>query len=138
MDTTENIQFSAARIRFFRAGVCAKMYPSEKSKVYAFHIRVTRVPSTVLGRWVSSVAQLFNALSPAFSMEEHLTFEGKDRSLPLDSEEHYEVDHTNLHNFFRSFGPMCSLLWLAIHSSKDSLNLYDLTLENFRWIRYRS
>jgi hypothetical protein len=96
MDTTENIQFNAARIGFFRAGVCAKMYPSEKSKVYAFHIRV---PSMVLGRWVSSVAQLFNALSPAFSVEEHLTFGGKDRSLPLDSEEHYEVDHTDLHNF---------------------------------------
>jgi hypothetical protein len=92
------------------------MYPGEKSKVYAFHIRV---PSTVLGRRVSSVVQLFNALSPAFSVEEHLTFEGKDRSLPLDSEEHHEVDHTNLHNFFRSFGPMCSLLWLAIHLSKD-------------------
>ena len=33
---------------------------------------------------VSSVAQLFNALSPAFSMVEHLTLEDKDRRLPLD------------------------------------------------------
>jgi hypothetical protein len=36
-------------------------------------------------------------------MVEHLTLEGKARSLPLDSEEHHEVDRTNWHFFLRSF-----------------------------------
>jgi hypothetical protein len=83
------------------------MYPSEKSKTYAFHIGV---PSTHLDWQVSSVAQLFNALSPAFSMVEHLTLEGKDRSLPLDSEEHHEVDRTNWHEFLMSFGNVQTLV----------------------------
>jgi hypothetical protein len=107
IETTENIQFSAARFRFSRTGVCAKMYPSEKNKTYAFHIGV---PSTHLDWQVSSVAQMFNALTPAFSMVEHLTLEGKDRSLPLDSEEHHEVDRTNWHLFLRSFGNVQTLV----------------------------
>ena len=56
------------------------------------------------------MAQMFNALTPAFSMVEHLTLEGKDRSLPLDSEEHHEVDRTNWHLFLRSFGNVQTLV----------------------------
>jgi len=101
IETTEDIRFSVARFRFSRTGVCAKMYLSEGSKMYAFHIGV---PSTHLDWQVASVAQLFNALNPVFSTVEHLTLEGKIRSLPLDLEENHEVDHTNWHGFLRSFG----------------------------------
>jgi hypothetical protein len=107
IETTENIQFSAARFRFSGTGVCAKMYPSEKSKTYSFHIGV---PSTHLDWQVSSVAQLVNALSPALSRVEHLTLEGKNGSLPLDSEEHHEVDRTNWYEFLRSFGNVQTLV----------------------------
>ena len=101
IETTENIQFSAARFRFSRRDVCAKMYPSEKSETYALYIGI---PSAILDWQVSSAAQIFNALSPALSTVEHLTLEGKDRGVDR------EVDRTNWHNFLRTFGNVKTLV----------------------------
>ena len=108
MGRTENLRFDRAEFNFCngqvlvkvnppRAGPETNMRPTASIKVDCWHLD-----------WqVSSMAQIFNALSPIFSAVEHLTLahEVHDRSF----EEHNEVDRTEWRKLLRSFSKVKTL-----------------------------
>ena len=98
--TTENLnlRFKNVRFNFSNRNVDVKVYPHEEADTYALLIIVY---CCHLDWQVSSVAQIFNALSPVLSAVEHLTFEHEFHS--QSSEEHNEVDPTEWRKILRSF-----------------------------------
>ena len=99
MGRTENFRFDRAKFEFGSEQVNVKVSPPEtEMSITAFAIEVGCLH---LDWQVSSVAQIFNALSQMFSTVEHLTFlhEAHSRS----SEEHNEVDRTEWRKLLRSF-----------------------------------
>jgi hypothetical protein len=98
MNTTENLRFENAGIMFkdkeIYVGMC-----SREAKIYDF---IVKVDLRCHHDWqVSSVVQLSNALSPAFSAVERLTLRHKVHG--QSSEEHSEVDRIQWRNILRSF-----------------------------------
>ena len=98
MNTTENLKFSHAEFLFSDERVCVEVYPHEEAKTSVLFIEVD---CRHLDWQVSSVAQIFNALSQKFSAVEHLTFNHRVRS--RSSEEHNEVDRTEWRRLLGSF-----------------------------------
>jgi hypothetical protein len=105
MNTTENLRFDSAKFEFYSDEVHVRVYPHEETETCPLSILV--------GCWhldwqVSSVAQIFNSLSPIFSTVEHLTLKCEVHS--RSSEEHDEVDRTEWHRLLRSFSNVKMLL----------------------------
>ena len=98
VDTTENLRFKTARFYFSDENVDVEVYPYEEAKMYALSIIVN---CCHLDWQVSSVAQIFSALSPVFSSVEHLTFEHRKHS--RSSEEHNEVYRSEWLKLLHSF-----------------------------------
>ena len=98
MGSSENLRFDSARFSFYSERVYVAVYPPG-SETEAF--------SMTVDCWhfdwqVSSVAQIFNALSQLFSKVEHLIL----RQL---SEEHNEVDRNEWRKLLRSFSNVKTL-----------------------------
>ena len=97
MNTTKNFTFDHAKFKFSDERVCVGVFPPE-AKTITFLIMVR---CRHLDRQVTSVAQIFNALSQIFSKVEHLTLGHEVR---IQSREgHNEVDRTEWRNLLRSF-----------------------------------
>jgi hypothetical protein len=99
MGRIEHLRFDRAEFIFYGERVFVRINPPETNMpVAAFCINV--------GCWqldwqLSSVVQIFHALSPIFSTVEHLTLAHHVHS--QSSEEHNEVDRTEWHKLLRSF-----------------------------------
>ncbi len=104
LNTTENLRFDSARFHFSEKLVYADVYLRE-ARANALTLNVD---CWLLDWQVSSVAQIFDALSQIFSPVEHLTLEHDvhDRS----SEEYNEVDRTEWHKLLRSFNNVKTLI----------------------------
>ncbi len=107
INSTENLRFSEAKLQFSDEHVDVEVYPREEveTEMYAFHIRVH---CWHLDWQVSSVAQIFHALSQRFSAVEHLTLEHEIHSQSF--EEHNDVDRTEWHKLFKPFINVKTLL----------------------------
>ncbi|KAI0267964.1 hypothetical protein BGY98DRAFT_1141079 [Russula aff. rugulosa BPL654] len=92
MNTTENLRFETARIEFKDMDIFVGMF-SREADVATF--------------FVSSVAQISDALSQGSSVVEHLTLEHEVHS--QSSEEHNDVDRIEWRNFLRPFGNVKTL-----------------------------
>ena len=97
MGRTENLRFNRAEFYFYREDVSVEVYPPGAE---------TEAFSMIVDCWhldwqVSSVAQIFNALSQMFSTVEHLTVTLQEHS--QSSEEHNEVDRAEWRKLLRSF-----------------------------------
>jgi hypothetical protein len=103
MNTTENLRFNKAVIRFKDKHTDLLMFFRE-ADTYAFGVRVD---CWHLDRQVSSVAQISNALSQVFSVVDHLTLEHEVHS--PSSEERNDVDRIEWHNLLRSFSNVKTL-----------------------------
>ena len=103
MNITENFRFDEAEVLFENDRASVVMYFRE-ANVYSF---VIGVPCWHLDWQVSSVAQISNALSQAFSAVEHLTLRhGVHRQSP---EEHNDVDRIEWRKLFRYFSNLKTL-----------------------------
>ena len=102
--TTENLRFKTARFEFFEEKVDVEVYPYEEADTYALLIIVN---CCHLDWQVSSVAQIFNALSPVISAVEQLTFTHEVHG--QSSEEHNEVDRSEWRKLLSSFRNVKSL-----------------------------
>ena len=87
LNTAENLRFKSAKIEFSDKDVDVEVYPDEEAEMFTLSIAVIGLH---LDWQVSSAAQIFNSLSPAFSAVEHLTLEHMVHS--QSSEEHNEAD----------------------------------------------
>jgi hypothetical protein len=99
MGRTENLSVNRVEFNFYSDRVLVKVNPPDANMpINAFSFGVD---CRHLDWQVSSVAQIFNALSQMFSSVEHLTlsYEPHSRS----SEEHEEVDRTEWRKLLRSF-----------------------------------
>jgi hypothetical protein len=97
MNTTENFRFDRVEFEFVGERVYVGVYPLEAETV-AFSINVK---CWHLDWQVTSVAQIFNALSQMFSTVEHLLFGHKAHN--KSSEEHNEVDRTEWRKLLGAF-----------------------------------
>ena len=105
MERTENLKFDRAKFHFEGKRVYVGANPPEKNvSLDVFSIIVHCWP---LDSQVSSLAQIFDALGPRFSVVEHLTLAHQVHS--LSSEEHNEVDRTEWRKFLRSFSNVKTL-----------------------------
>jgi hypothetical protein len=105
MGRTENLRFDRAEFYFESDQVYVAFNPPETNMLEDTF-------SIVVDCWhldwqVSSVAQIFNALSQIFSAVEHLTLAHRVHS--RSSEEHNEVDRTEWRNLLRSFSEVKTL-----------------------------
>ena len=97
MNTIENFRSDRVEFKFYDEGVDVTVYPPEaKTAVFSIH-----VPCWHLDWQVTSVAQIFNALSQMFSGVEHLTLGHEVHR--HSSEEHNEVDRTEWRKLLKSF-----------------------------------
>ena len=97
VNATENLTFKNARFEFYNNNVAVEVYSRKEAEVYLF----ISVFCRHLDWQVSSVAQIFNLLSPLFSAVEHLTLEHRVHS--QSSEEHNEADRTEWRQLLGSF-----------------------------------
>jgi hypothetical protein len=105
MGRSENLRFDRAEFHFSSERVYVAVNPLETNMPEdAFSINVD---CWHLDWQVSSVAQIFNALSQIFSAVEHLTLEHDVHS--RSSEEHNEVDRTEWRKLLRSFNNVKTL-----------------------------
>ena len=97
LNTTENFRIDRAEFEFYDERVFVGFYfPEVKRVAYSINVKCYHFD------WqVTSVAQIFNALSQMFSAVEHLTFELEVHS--QSSNEHNEVDRTEWRKLLRSF-----------------------------------
>jgi hypothetical protein len=102
MNTSKNFRFDRAEFQFYDDRVYVRVYPPEAKKT-TFSINVN---SRHLDLQVTSVAQIFNALSQMFTAVELLTIEHEDSQ---SSEEHNVVDRTEWRKLLRSFGNVKTL-----------------------------
>ena len=98
VNTAENLRFETAEFDFSDEGVFVEVHPNEEAKTYALSISVNHCH---LDWQVSSVAQIFNSLSPLFFAVERLTLEHGVHNQSTD--EHNEADRTEWHKLLRSF-----------------------------------
>jgi hypothetical protein len=105
MGRTENFRFNSAKFSFSGGRVYVEVNPHETDMfIDAFSINVD---CWHLDWQVSSVAQIFNALSQMFSAVEHLTLTHSVHG--RSSKEHNEVDRTEWRKLLRSFSNVKSL-----------------------------
>jgi hypothetical protein len=105
MGRTENLRFDRAEFNFHSDQIYVRVYPPEANMpLAAFSMKVA---CWHLDWQVSSVAQIFNALSEIFFAVEHLTLLYQVHS--QSSEEHNEVDRTEWRKLFRSFSNVKTL-----------------------------
>ena len=97
INTTENLRFGIAGLKFSDERVDVALYPRE-AMTYAFGINVH---CSHLDWQVSSMAQIFNALRQVISEVEYLILEHELHT--SSSEEHNEVDHTEWRRLLRWF-----------------------------------
>jgi hypothetical protein len=100
---TENLRFDRAEFQFTNRRVYVEVYPPE-AKTFAFSINVD---CWHLDWQVSSVAQIFNALSQVFSAVEHLALEHKVHR--RSSEEHNKAGRTEWRKLLGSFSNVKTL-----------------------------
>jgi hypothetical protein len=105
---TENLKFDRAKVFFDSERVSVAVNPPEIVSL----TRTIPALSIIVVCWhldcqVSSVAQIFKALSQIFSSVEHLTLSHKVHS--QSSEEHNEVERTQWLKFLRSFSNVKTL-----------------------------
>ena len=98
MARAENLRFDRAEFSFYSDRVHVHVNPAEIGLVNAFSVNVR---CWHLDGQVSSVAQIFNALSQVFHAVEHLTLTHQVHS--RSSEEHNKVDRTEWRKLLRSF-----------------------------------
>ena len=98
VNATVNLTFKSAKFWFSDKNVVVHVYPHEEAEMYALSVGVI---CWHLDWQVSSVAQIFNSLSPVFSAVEHLTFELEVHS--QSSAEHDEADRTKWRQLLGSF-----------------------------------
>ena len=104
MNTTENLRFDDAVIKFKDKEIYVWMSLRE-ARTYPF---VVTVDCCNLDWQVSSIAQIFNALSQVFSVVEHLDFRHEVHSSQL-SEVHNHVDRIEWRNLLRPFSNVKTL-----------------------------
>jgi len=106
MSTKNNLRLTSAKFTFDDFGVAATFHPHEGARTYAFHMDVG---CRYLARQVSSLAQIFDALSPVFSAVERLALAYTKNDLP--SVIHDEVvDRTQWRRLLGSFRNVKMLL----------------------------
>jgi hypothetical protein len=105
INSTENLRFSEAKLQFSDEHVDVEVYPREEAETDAFHIRVH---CWHLDWQVSSVAQIFHALSERLSAVEYLTLEHEIHS--QSSKEHNDVDRIEWRKLFKPFTNVKTLL----------------------------
>ena len=98
VNTTENLMFKIAKLKFLDKYVHVVVYHHEEDEVYALSICVL---CWHLDWQVSSAAQILDSLSPLFSAVEHLTL--KHEVHIQSSEEHNEADRSKWRQLFDSF-----------------------------------
>ena len=106
MGRTENLRFDRADFEFLGDRVFVVVHPPE-TNIMPMHSFSMNVDCWHLDWQVSSVAQIFKALSQIFSVVEHLTLMHKVHS--RSSEEHNEVDRTEWRKLLRSFSNVKTL-----------------------------
>ncbi|KAF8485122.1 hypothetical protein DFH94DRAFT_264306 [Russula ochroleuca] len=104
MNTTENLRLESAKFEFSYERVDVEVYPHKEAEMSALHIEVD---CWHLDWQVSSAAQISNSHSQMFSAVEHLSFEHDEHF--RSSEEHNEVDRTELRKLLRSFSNVKTL-----------------------------
>ena len=107
MRTTASLKFHEAEIEFSSVAVRIGLYPRDGRGKWAFRMDVDCEDFD----WqVSSVAEISDALSQAFSMAEHLTLGvGRGNTSPDMGEGCYEVDSTAWHRLLRAFSNVKTL-----------------------------
>ena len=105
MGRTENFRFDRAKFYFLSERVFVQVNPPETNM--SDNAFSTNVNCWHLDWQVSSMAQIFNALSLIFSAVEHLTLVHEVHS--QSSEEHNEVDRTEWRKLLRSFSNVKTL-----------------------------
>jgi hypothetical protein len=106
MRTTESLRFHSATFEFSDKAIRVGVYPRDGGENWAFRVDVDCVH---IDWQVSSMAQMFNSLSQAFSALEHLTLRmGKGNLLP-GSDGLHGVDRTEWLRLLRSFGNVKTL-----------------------------
>jgi hypothetical protein len=107
MGRTENIRFDRVACHFYGERVYVQVNPAETNMPMPMDAFSINVDCWHLDWQVSSVAQIFNALSQIFSAVEHLTLAHEVHS--QSSEEHNEVDRTEWRKLLRSFSNVKTL-----------------------------
>jgi hypothetical protein len=98
MSRAENLRFNNAAVTFYDWGVMVMLYPDESHRMYALNIHIF---CRNFDWQVSSVSQIFTALSPVFSDVVDLTLGYSEHvSTP---EWQYETDRTQWRDLLRSF-----------------------------------
>jgi hypothetical protein len=100
MRATGSLRFHSAMFEFSNMAIRVVMYPHDASEKWAFRMDVDCVQ---LEWQVSSVAQIFNALSQAFSAVEHLTLKVGRGNLSPGLKWRHKVDRTEWRRLLHSF-----------------------------------
>ncbi|KAI9510340.1 hypothetical protein F5148DRAFT_1337111 [Russula earlei] len=106
MSKAKNLRLSSTRFIFYSWGVAVMVYPYDGAKMYTLEMKVV---CRHLDAQVSSVAQIFDELSPAFSAVEYFILENA-KVRPLSERRLNEVDRTQWRKLLRSFGNVKTLL----------------------------
>jgi hypothetical protein len=133
-NTIENLRSDNVQILFNDKEIYVGMSFRE-ADTDAFFVKVDGVH---LDWQISSVAQISNALSQAFSAVQYLSLEHEVHS--QSSEEHNDVDRTEWRNLLKSFSNVKTLR-VEVGSSKNSLVVYGWRTESSHWRycrKYRS
>jgi len=104
INTTENLRFHDAVIRFNDKEIVVGMFFPERDATFPFAVSVD---SWHLDRQVSSAAQICNAVGQVFTAVEHLTLEHDVHG--QSSEEHNDVDRIEWRKILRSFSNVKTL-----------------------------
>ena len=101
MNATENLTFKSIKFKFSDKFGDVEVYSHEEAKMYVLPKVSITVDCWHLDWQVSSVAQIFNSLSPLFSAVVHLTLEHWVHSQSF--EEHNKADRTEWRQILGSF-----------------------------------
>jgi len=96
--TPDNFRFNSVRFIFCHERVFVFVSPTAETRAYSFSVDVY---CEHLDWQVSSMAQIFNVLSPLFSDVVDLTLDYREHT--LSSESHNQVDRTQWRQLLRSF-----------------------------------
>jgi hypothetical protein len=98
MTTAENLRFDSAGLLFYHEAVAVFLYPNVEAEIFNFTVDVS---CGHLDWQVTSVAQIFNVLSPLFSEVVDITLDYREHT--LSSEWHNQVDRTQWRELLGSF-----------------------------------
>jgi hypothetical protein len=98
MTTADNFRFNSLRLLFYHEAVAVFIFPTVETNICSFEVDVY---CEHLDWQVSSVAQLFNVLSPLFSNVVDLTLDYREHTLSL--ERHNQVDRAQWRELLGSF-----------------------------------